>query len=663
MRLTLANALLLLGTISASQKNRIQKILQFLPQTQEVQQTCQSNINRSKQDLVDYKTIVQSSPDFWNDPMFPADSTSIQWSGEFSENQLTGRLNTNWQRLNNICPECTMYGKSDFLNDIDQNGLGDCYFLAGISSLAEVNSRFEKIFVNPKVNWAGLYAFNVYIRGIPQVIVVDDAVPTGSKYTKPIFAGLGLDGAMWGPLLEKAWAKANVNYERIEGGHGFQPLDFLSSAPHQGLSIKTTSKDAVWARVSDADSKNYIMSLGTPSSPGGDQDTCKYNIACGHAYSLLGVTVLANEDRSIEIKIFKIRNPWRKEGEFSGSFADGSTLWFTIGPDGKTWAEKVNLEITNDGVFYMTLDEVMETFSGIGVFEWREDFVTSWYDKRDDQISNKTTPSIYTFTLTESTPLQIRVLPYPKRMYPVSCRQGDADFKLTLLDSKRKKLNSISFDDSEFPYINLVDTPLAAGTYTLQLYAEWDDNDVRDYGVIINSPKDIAIKDIKGEISRPTSHDFNSKDLEPLVDQVPKPQLPDYSQIGSVYDLTGDLKADLSGIRYSQSLLIKKNEEGSLYGNKVVQVNKRWELIYFQGTTSKDYTFTGNVKITTKPGYTFEFTQGNDKCSITNNLTSGDDSVQCTCTITPEQYPKECMLAFLTKPYAGYKVSTWTDLD
>ncbi|CDW87377.1 calpain family cysteine protease containing protein [Stylonychia lemnae] len=668
MRLTLAIALLFIGATSALSKSRIQKFIHSLPQmqqTNQLQQTCSANINRLKNELANptnYKSLVQNSDNFWNDTTFPADSTSIQWSGSFNQNKISQYLNTKWARLNNLCQNCTMYGTSDYLNDIDQNSLGDCYYLAGIAALAEVNSRFEKAFVNPEVNWAGIYAFNVYIRGIPHVIVVDDAVPTGTTLKKPIFAGFGLDGAMWGPLLEKAWAKTNVNYEQIEGGQAFEAFDFLSNAPHQYIIINATilSKEATWAKILDADNRNFIMSLSTPSSPGGDQDTCNFGIACGHAYSLLSVKTLENADRTSSTRIFQIRNPWRSESKFNGSFQDGSSLWFTPGPNGKTWGQQVNLVVSNDGIFYMTLDEVMDSFRGLNIYEWRENFVASWYDKRDDQVANKTTPSIYKFTLNEPTPLQIRVLPYPSRMYPATCKNKLALIKLNLLDSKGKTVNQLYYYETLYSYISLIDTPLAAGNYTLQFYVEWDVNDIRDYGIIINSPKDIAILDVNNQTSRPTSHDFSSKDLKPLVAQVskpPKPQVPSCAKTSPAYNMTGNLTADLAGLRYSESFTIKNTNGNFLSGSQAALIGKRYEIVFFQGTQTEEYTYNATVSITTKPGYSYIYTPGNDKCFSTKNQTSGQETLQCNCNIAYDYYPKECMLALLTSENAGYKTS------
>jgi len=135
-----------------------------------------------------------------------------------------------WGRLGSICPNCTMFGTSGYLNDIAQGAVGDCYFLAGLSAVAEDQARLDKILVNHLNNWAGIYGANVHIRGIPYLIPVDDAVPAGKYGRTPTFAKVGKDYSIWGPLLEKAWAKVNGNYENIEGGNVVEAVSFLTNA-------------------------------------------------------------------------------------------------------------------------------------------------------------------------------------------------------------------------------------------------------------------------------------------------------------------------------------------------------------------------------------------------------------------------------------------------
>lgn len=106
-----------------------------------------------------------------------------------------------------------MFGTENSIGDITQGPIGDCYFLAGSSAVAEIDERFIKNFVNPDNNQAGIFAFNVWVRGIPTVVAVDDNLPYDADAGELKMSKIGSDGSYWGPLLEKAWAKTVGNYE------------------------------------------------------------------------------------------------------------------------------------------------------------------------------------------------------------------------------------------------------------------------------------------------------------------------------------------------------------------------------------------------------------------------------------------------------------------
>jgi hypothetical protein len=260
----------------------------------------------------------------------------------------------------------------------------------------------------------------------------------------------------------------------------------------------------MWDKVSSADGKNFMMSLGTSSKAGTDKDACAYNLPCGHAYSLLGVATVFNADKSQSTQLYIVRNPWRKDNAFTGSFADGAAIWNTVGVDGKTYGQQVGLVIADDGVVYMTGPEVKLAFEDLSIAHWRENYQVSWYDKKNDNDANATSPAVYSFTLTESTPMTIRSMIYNKRMYPFSCKQDKTLLKLILKDANKKQINYVYYYEESYSFIDLNDSPLAPGKYTLEFYPKWTVNDTHDYGIVIDSPKDITITDASGAISRPT---------------------------------------------------------------------------------------------------------------------------------------------------------------
>lgn len=97
-------------------------------------------------------------------------------------------------------------------NDIDQGALGNCYYLATLSSLAEFEDRVKAMFVTKEVNEAGIYLMKFFINGREQEVVVDEHLPCWDFNGKPAMA-VSRDGELWVCLLEKAWAKLHGNYD------------------------------------------------------------------------------------------------------------------------------------------------------------------------------------------------------------------------------------------------------------------------------------------------------------------------------------------------------------------------------------------------------------------------------------------------------------------
>jgi len=71
--------------------------------------------------------------------------------------------------------------------------------------------------------------------------------------------------------------------------------------------------------------------MGAATGGGNDRQKCNYSLPCGHAYTLIDIKELTTNDGKT-FRLFKIKNPWRSDAEFSGSFQDSSDLWnLTVG--------------------------------------------------------------------------------------------------------------------------------------------------------------------------------------------------------------------------------------------------------------------------------------------------------------------------------------------
>ena len=88
--------------------------------------------------------------------------------------------NISWKRAGDAFRRHTLFGKNGItVKDIDQGKLGDCWFLAAATALAEVPERIERIFLNNKNEASpnGIYGVNLYTLGVPHTVIVDDWLP------------------------------------------------------------------------------------------------------------------------------------------------------------------------------------------------------------------------------------------------------------------------------------------------------------------------------------------------------------------------------------------------------------------------------------------------------------------------------------------------------
>ena len=97
---------------------------------------------------------------------------------------------------------------------------------------------------------SGLFMVTMYRKGEPVKIVVDDRLPlypnpTGRYVDQLMNAKMSPDNAWWGPLLEKAYCKMNVNCARVNAGTPLMSFRDLTGMPVERFEIKLMSDDDV----------------------------------------------------------------------------------------------------------------------------------------------------------------------------------------------------------------------------------------------------------------------------------------------------------------------------------------------------------------------------------------------------------------------------------
>jgi hypothetical protein len=112
-------------------------------------------------------------------------------------------------------------------------------------------------------------------------------------------------------MMEKAYAKLNVDYDNIVGGGPYTALKSLTGMPIESYNIARVTKgadglDKLWNIIMEATENNWPMATHT----GGWVKPISTYLIPTHVYSVLGGKQLKNPDGSDGPKLVEIRNPW-----------------------------------------------------------------------------------------------------------------------------------------------------------------------------------------------------------------------------------------------------------------------------------------------------------------------------------------------------------------
>jgi hypothetical protein len=192
-------------------------------------------------------------------------------------------------------------------DDIDQNALGDCYYLSTLSSIAlEQPSYIQNMFIDNGDNTFTVRFFN---NSVADYVTVDRYLPTSSS-GYAVYAGWGggsgtsTSNELWVALAEKAYAQlaesgwsrtysgTQVNaYAAIEGG-------WMDAVIRQVMGVAATSQGVssmTQTQLINLVNSNQVLTAGFVYGGG-------YGVVNGHAYT---VTAYNSANGT-----FHLRNPW-----------------------------------------------------------------------------------------------------------------------------------------------------------------------------------------------------------------------------------------------------------------------------------------------------------------------------------------------------------------
>ena len=183
----------------------------------------------------------------------------------------------------------------------------------------------------------GIYAINMYALMMPVTLTIDDRLPLKKGTNRTLYANVGRDKSVWGPLYEKAFAKYHGSYEALVGGNPEKALNTIAGAPGVMIDNKKISANELWDLLRTQDMDRAMITMGCF---GGS----RYGIVGGHAYSFIKVVQLSNGTRLVQV-----RNPWSVE-RYKGPWGDDSSKW----NDAKK--KEAGYEKLNDGAFFLPIE-------------------------------------------------------------------------------------------------------------------------------------------------------------------------------------------------------------------------------------------------------------------------------------------------------------------
>jgi hypothetical protein len=258
--------------------------------------------------------------------------------------------------------------------DVAQGALGDCWFLASLSALAEFPMLIRRCFVTQAYVEQGVYEITCFKNGRVTKVVLDDYFPCNPTTGKPCYSKAKRN-ELWVLLLEKAWAKIHGSYEQIEGGVAATAMMDMTGATSRAFPF--TTEDAVaniesghWFKKIQGYAKHqFLMVAGSPGKDNltkAEDDRPSGGIVPGHAYTLLDAIEVNG------IRLLNLRNPWG-QFEWQGDWSDKSDLW----TDELLEICKPTRD-TDDGKFWMNDTDFFRNFSDLSVVFSRGHVGEAW---------------------------------------------------------------------------------------------------------------------------------------------------------------------------------------------------------------------------------------------------------------------------------------------
>jgi hypothetical protein len=207
----------------------------------------------------------------------------------------------------------SLWGTGPVEGDVNQGGVGDCYFLSSLAAFAHTTPA--KLMEMAVDLGDGTYVVQYMRNNSPTFVRVDADFAKGG-WNGYAFAHPGANGSLWAVVMEKsyAWFRSGANtYTSLNSGWMGNVYSDLGVA-NTSLSLNTTAS-TLYNTVSSALANAKAVTFGTYSSG--------TTLVSSHAYTLVGVSLSSTGQA-----LYTVRNPWGVSGDSLENGAGYATLTF-----------------------------------------------------------------------------------------------------------------------------------------------------------------------------------------------------------------------------------------------------------------------------------------------------------------------------------------------
>jgi calpain, invertebrate len=272
--------------------------------------------------------------------------------------------------------------------------LFNSWLISAIAGIADHPDHIKKVIPYDQSfeegDYAGIFHFRIWQFGQWFDVVVDDRLPVRKNLNCLAFCHNEEDrNEMFGPLLEKAFAKLYTCYQYLAYGYVYDAAIDLTGGVHETFDIlnpsetfneKNIDNDAIW-EIMFASHKMKSF-CGTHITSTADLDKAKeLGLVPNHAYSILSVIqILANgkdlrndlkklkkKDKEKSIRLLKMRNPWGEGtnyAKWNGAWSSGKSDWDHID---KKLRNTLTIDGQKDGQFYISYEDFCEFFDCVNL--------------------------------------------------------------------------------------------------------------------------------------------------------------------------------------------------------------------------------------------------------------------------------------------------------